>query len=259
MENANWAEVNVHFPVRASVFEFRYRDIIIRLIYLASFLCYLLDPEMVGSILAGMLAEQSGQLTVRAWTHLVLLAGTTLVFCAVLIRTWATAYMGWNVMRNPRLHTDRLITAGPFGYMRNPLYLGNLLMVAGVSVMFSRTGMVLLVAGNLLLIYRLVLLEESQLGRTHGPSFQAYCRAVPRWIPLLKPRVQALDYSPSFKHGILGELLLWIILIAVAVYAVTLDLRLFSLVFVCAFIPGACRRIHRLLQSRIRVVRAAVR
>ena len=250
MENANCAEVNVHFPVRASVFEFRYRDIIIRLIYLASFLCYLFDPEMVGSILAGMLAEESGQLTVRAWTHLVLLAGTALVFGAVLIRTWATAYVGWNVMRNPRLHTERLITAGPFGYVRNPLYLGNLLMIAGVSVMFSRTGLVLLVAGNLLLIYRLVLLEESQLGRTH-PSYRAYCRAVPRWIPRLKPSVQAADYSPSFKHGILGELLLWIILIAVAVYAATLDLRLFGIVFVCAFIPGACRRIQRLFRGAL--------
>ena len=118
-------------------------------------------------------------------------------------------------------------------------------MVAGVSLMISRTGMVVLVAGNLLLIYRLVAREEIELARTHGQTFHDYCSSVPRWFPSWRRRNLASIYTPSFKNGLIGELLLWIIALALAVYAATLDLRLFGLIFLLAFIPGAIRRYKR--------------
>ena len=254
MEESNFADENYVLSRRilcgrGSVSEFKYRDIIIRLIYLVSFLCYLFDPDMFGSLLAGRLANQLGVCTEITWKHLVLFAGVALALCGVLLRTWATAYLGWSVMRNPRIHTDRLISDGPFGHVRNPLYLGNLLMVAGVSVMFSRTGMVLLLAANLLLISRLIMLEETQLARSYGASYLEYWRAVPRWIPSLKARVSPAGYVPSLKRGISGEIHLWLILIAVAVYAATFNFKLFGILFVCAFFPGASRRIYRMLEK----------
>jgi protein-S-isoprenylcysteine O-methyltransferase Ste14 len=235
--------------IRASVFEFTHRDIIIRLIYLMAVLCYLFDPAMVGSVLAERLATQFSVLAETA-KHAVLFAGAGLVGLAALIRTWATAYLRYDVMRNPRIHTDRLIREGPFGYLRNPLYLGNLLMVAGVSLYMSRSGLVVLVAGSLLFIHRLIGREESELARTHGESFRDYCRVVPRWVPSLKPRRATTGHIPSFKNGVVGELLLWIIALALAVYAATFDLRLFEIIFVCAFVPGAGRRIFRMGRRR---------
>ena len=233
----------------ASVFEFKHRDIIIRLIYLIAVLCYLFDPAMVASLLAERLATQFGVLAERA-KHAVLFAGAGLVGLAVLIRTWATAYLRYDVMRNPRIHTDRLISEGPFGHLRNPLYFGNLLMVAGVSLSMSRSGLVVLVVGSLLFIHRLIGREESELAQTHGESFRDYCTAVPRWVPSLKPPKCMTGHIPSFKNGVVGELFLWIIALALTAYAAIFDSRLFGIIFVCAFIPGAVRRICRIGQRR---------
>jgi hypothetical protein len=66
----------------ATVFEFKYRDIIIRSIYFAVIVCYLFDPEPVGSLLSGWLFRQTGILSEAAWKRAVLSAGSALVFIA---------------------------------------------------------------------------------------------------------------------------------------------------------------------------------
>ncbi|HYR88208.1 MAG TPA: methyltransferase [Terriglobia bacterium] len=234
----------------ATAFEFKYRDILIRLIYLVAFLCYVFDPPMTGSLLGEWLSSKFGVFPETTWKHAVLFVGAALVVLAVSIRTWATAYLRYDVMRNPQIHTERLIADGPFGYLRNPLYFGNLLMVAGVTFSLSRTGMAVLVFGTLVVVQRLVRREEMELARTHSESFHQYCREVPRWVPSLEPRAAAAGYTPSFREGVMGELFLWIIALALTVYAATFDIKLFGIVFVCAFIPGASRRIHRIRQRR---------
>jgi protein-S-isoprenylcysteine O-methyltransferase Ste14 len=237
-------------PMCATVFEFKYRDILIRLIYLFAFLCYGFDGEMIGSLVSGWLSSKFGMFHETTWKHAVLFLGVGLVVIAVSIRTWATAYLRYDVMRNPQIHTDRLIAEGPFAYLRNPLYFGNLLMVAGVSFFLSRSGMVALVLATLLFIQRLVKREEMELARTHSESFARYCREVPRWVPWPGSRVVSSRHVPNFKEGVIGELFLWIIALALTVYAVTFDIKLFGIVFVCAFIPGASRRIYRLRSRR---------
>lgn len=233
----------------ATVFEFKYRDIIIRSIYFAAVICYLFDPEPIGSLASAWLFRQTGSLSEALWKRAVLSVGVALVFIAALIRTWATSYLHYDVMRNPRLHTDRLIRDGPFGHLRNPLYLGNLFMVAGVIPILSRTGMVVLVAGSLLFIHRLVRREETELARTHGQSFHEYCRTVPRWLPSVR-RPAGMAHKPSFRRGVAGELLLWIIALALAAYVATLDWKVFGMIFTWAFIPGAFRRFQTMRQRR---------
>jgi protein-S-isoprenylcysteine O-methyltransferase Ste14 len=234
----------------ATVFEFQYRDLIIRMTYLAAVLCYSFDSQMTGALAGKWLAAQVGIIPESLWTRAVLLAGVGVVFVAVLLRTWATSYLRYDIMRNPKIHTDRLICEGPFQYLRNPLYLGNLLMVVGVIPMLSRTGAVVLVVGSVLFICRLVNREEAEMQRTHGQSFREYCHAVPRWIPSTRISAKTGKHAPSFADGIAGELLLWIITVALAAYALTFDLRLFGIIFLCAFIPGASRRMQRLRQRR---------
>jgi protein-S-isoprenylcysteine O-methyltransferase Ste14 len=234
----------------ATVFEFKYRDIIIRLIYLAAILCYVFDPDMIGSLMGRWLAGNVGILEEFAWKRLVVSSGVLLVFVAASIRTWATAYLRYDVMRNPKIRTDRLIADGPFGYLRNPLYVGNLFMVAGVSLMLSRTGALVLIISSFVFIRRLVAREEMELNRTHGRSFKAYCAAVPRWMPSLRRPVVPATYVPNYKNGITGELLAWFIALALAAYAATFDLKVFGAIFVCAFIPGAVRRMQRIRQRR---------
>jgi protein-S-isoprenylcysteine O-methyltransferase Ste14 len=230
----------------ATIFEFKYRDIIIRLIYLAAVLCYAFDSDMTGSLMGGWLFAWTGAFDDVVWTRIALFVGVALVFAAGWIRSWATSYLRYDIMRNPRIHTDRLICDGPFRYLRNPLYLGNLLMVAGVTPMLPRTGVVVLVAGSVLFVSRLVMREEMEMQQTHGESFLEYCRTVPRWLPSTRRSEKSTMYTPSFVNGVLGELLLWIIALAMAAYAATFDIRIFAAIFFCAFIPGASRRMQRL-------------
>jgi protein-S-isoprenylcysteine O-methyltransferase Ste14 len=231
--------------MRATLLEFKHRDLIIRLIYLAAFLCFLVDSQMVGMLLADWCSQHFPVFSPAMWKHAILFMGAALVALAAAIRTWATAYLRYDVMRDPRIHTDRLICAGPFAYIRNPLYFGNLLMVAGVSLMLSRTGAALLIAASVALIHRLVMREEDEMRQRHGEQFHKYCQAAPRWFPTLMPAVKPAGHVPDFRHGLTGELLLWIIAVALGVYAATFDLKLFGAAFTCAFIPGATRRIAR--------------
>jgi protein-S-isoprenylcysteine O-methyltransferase Ste14 len=233
----------------ATTFEFKRRDIIIRIIYAAAIACYLFDSDSIAYLLGLRLSAAFGG-SELAWERAALFAGAGLVFLAAAIRSWATAYLRYDVMRNPRIHTDRLISDGPFAYVRNPLYIGNFCVVAGVSLMLPRSGMVVLVMGSLLLVHRLVRREELELALTHGQAFHEYCRNVPRWLPSF-PSSRPQTYKPSFRDGVVGELLLWIIGVALAVYAATDNVAIFGIIFISAFIPGAGRRLRRMWIRRM--------
>ena len=51
-----------------------------------------------------------------------------------LLRIWAVSYAG-SETRTTKLGASVLVTQGPYAYVRNPLYLGNLLIYFGVSIM----------------------------------------------------------------------------------------------------------------------------
>lgn len=68
-------------------------------------------------------------------------------------------------MRDSEVHTDKLLADGPYRYVRNPLYLGNILMSAGIGLMASRIGFVVLSLGMTLFVIRLLLPEEAELSR----------------------------------------------------------------------------------------------
>lgn len=88
--------------------------------------------------------------------------------------------------RNKTIAADRLVCAGLFAHSRNPLYLGNFLLIAGLTIIWNSFWLyvaVLLVAG--LSLYSMVLAEEEFLRGKFGGEFDAYCRRVNRFIPRL--------------------------------------------------------------------------
>lgn len=89
--------------------------------------------------------------------------------------------------RMRRIYAENLVTDGLFSHSRNPLYVGNILIVIGfVFVSGNLTG---LIVGSLafLIIYRLIVhSEESFLSAKFGEPYAAFCADVPRWIPRFK-------------------------------------------------------------------------
>src|SRR5947209_8288333 len=76
---------------------------------------------------AAMLAK-SGAMSIGAAFNLLLGIGIVLAFLAALLRTWGTAYLGTTVVHDTHMHSGGVQQAGPYRYLRNPLYLGTWLM-----------------------------------------------------------------------------------------------------------------------------------
>jgi len=144
-------------------------------------------------------------------------------------------------------HSEALVADGPFRYSRNPLYLATPLMAAGIGVLASCAGFILLILANWIFVYRLIFREERALQKTLGESYLEYCRSVPRFWPSLRPRVQSGNLRPQWGQAFAGESFVWLFGIAELAVAITLDARigyiLFGLGFVAHFIIS--RRIRR--------------
>jgi protein-S-isoprenylcysteine O-methyltransferase Ste14 len=78
------------------------------------------------------------------------------------------------------------VAIGPYKYVRNPMYIGGLMLLIGVGL-YERSISILLLALPLFFLVHLFVLfyEEPTLTRKFGSSYQDYRRAVRRWIPRL--------------------------------------------------------------------------
>jgi protein-S-isoprenylcysteine O-methyltransferase Ste14 len=84
--------------------------------------------------------------------------------------------------RNREVYADGLVTSGFFAVSRNPLYVGNLLILAGLLIIWNAPVMYLVGVPFFLLCYRaIVAAEEAYLGAKYGAEFDGYCDSVPRW------------------------------------------------------------------------------
>ena len=221
--------------MRATLFEFRHRWWVIFFIFGAAFLAYSIDPKnsavAIVDWLAGLMATKSSDNAYR----LIFLFGTLLLVLAAGLRTWGTSYLHAEVMRDSRVHTERLLADGPYRHVRNPLYLGNILLAVGMGLMASRIGFLVLSLGMTLFVMRLILREEAELLRDQGDPYRRYCLAVPRFLPSPTPRVAPAGNAPHWGQAIRAELMYWLFAVALGVFALTLNIKVFWAVFVVAF------------------------
>jgi protein-S-isoprenylcysteine O-methyltransferase Ste14 len=210
--------------LRATEFEFRHRFWIISGIFYLGFSCYIWDHmnmsvALARMILGGLHSPLAGR-SIRA----ILAAGVLIVTLAALVRSWAEAYLHSSVVHDSQLHSDRLVADGPYRHVRNPLYLGNILLAFGLGSMASRTGFLILVAATVPFVYRLILREEADLLESQGEGYRRYFETVPRLWPSLRALVPASGARPNWVDGFAGETFVWSFPIGMAVYDVTLRL-----------------------------------
>ena len=77
-----------------------------------------------------------------------------------------------------------LVVAGPYRWVRNPMYVAGMLVLLGEAAIFAEPRL-LLYGGAFFLVTHLfvVLYEERTLRRRFGAEYDAYRTAVHRWIP----------------------------------------------------------------------------
>lgn len=135
-------------------------------------------------------------------TLISLIGGACIVIGGELLRLWGVAIAGSETRTTGPVGGTFLITTGPFSYVRNPLYVGNMMMYVGVGVMANLPSVALIAGGYFLFQYSLIVsLEEEYLLKTFGENFQRYCDAVPRFFPGLKRYNNGTHEQPELQWG----------------------------------------------------------
>ena len=93
-----------------------------------------------------------------------------------------------NLVSTSRLQiveNQKLVTDGPYHYIRHPLYLGEILRNVGiVSIFSSGIGLLLILVGTILLLFR-INMEEEMLLKAFGSEYKEYQRTTKKLIPYI--------------------------------------------------------------------------
>jgi protein-S-isoprenylcysteine O-methyltransferase Ste14 len=142
---------------------------------------------------------------------------------AVLFRVWGTAYLGPGTVNSVNMVAGRVVADGPYRYMRNPLYIGLWIMVIALAFLMPVTGALFAVILAGVFALRLTLGEEAFLTAQLGKPYEAYLRAVPRFIPRLRRAPPSAGTKPNWLRSILTELTPIGVFVAIVVYARNYD------------------------------------
>jgi protein-S-isoprenylcysteine O-methyltransferase Ste14 len=198
--------------VKATRFEFRFRLAISAVIYVLGFWAPWLrfgplaeeNPTRLWSWLAIELAR-ARILPIQTAYVLITAAVVVLAWLGAGLRVWGTAYLGRSVVFDAAMRAGGVVAAGPYRYVRNPLYLGSMLTAVSVSVLMPAGGVVFFLPALSLFVVRLVQGEEDFLHGQIGEAYGEYRKRVPRWLPRVSSRLPASAERASWLPALVGE------------------------------------------------------
>jgi protein-S-isoprenylcysteine O-methyltransferase Ste14 len=97
----------------------------------------------------------------------------------------------------PLAPTQRLVVSGFNRYVRNPMYLGLLIVLLGQALLFGSLWLVVYAICAWIITASFVRwYEEPTLARTYGNEYEAYRRRVPAWLPRWHPWTPGVESGP---------------------------------------------------------------
>lgn len=205
----------------SSALEFRLRYWIHALIYTLGFVApwnYVFHTDATGpnahawGVVSAALAK-SGILSIGAAFDLLLALGIACAVGGALLRTWGSAYLGADVVADGQMHTGNgaagIVAAGPYRFLRNPLYLGTFLHTFALALLMPLSGALFAIVAIGVMQVRLILGEEAFLTGKLGAAYTAYRAVVPRIVPAFKTHVASSGLMPRWPQAALGELYFW--------------------------------------------------
>lgn len=139
-------------------------------------------------------------------TPIVIIFGATLAAIGMVLRVWGAAYLGYDVVHHENMQGGAVMAAGPYRYMRNPLYLGGWFMMAAIALLLTPSGALLMLVLIGIFYLRLVLGEEEFLSGKLGEPYRAYMRAVPRIVPRFRAALPHAEAQPNWLIAVLTEI-----------------------------------------------------
>ncbi len=139
-----------------------------------------------------------------------IIAGFLIALCGELIRLWGVSWAGSETRTTGNVGGTFLIISGPFARVRNPLYVGNILMYVGLGLMSYAFFPWLQIAGLVFFYIQysfIVSEEENYLRKTFGQEFDNYVQKVPGFFPRLTKYKSGNTVQPpfNFKAGLKSE------------------------------------------------------
>ena len=155
--------------------------------------------------------------------------GGILMIAGELLRLAGVSYAGAST-RARELVTEKLITNGPYAYVRNPMYFGNVLMYAGASILAGAwlPYLLYLVIIFFSIQYGIcVRYEEAYLEKIFSEEYIRYNNLVPRFFPRISPYPDRGHDKPDLIAAFFSEkttflgILGFLILISVRLYFIS--------------------------------------
>jgi protein-S-isoprenylcysteine O-methyltransferase Ste14 len=199
--------------MKATALEFRLRFLIGVVIYVLGFIApwnslLHLDSIRTWQYLAAWPAR-SGWLSFSAATIMVLLLGIVCAVAGAFLRTWGSAYLDPSIVQSGAMHSESVVAAGPYRYLRNPLYVGTFFHTFALALLMPPSGAIFCILVIAFFQLRLIFAEESFLTAKLGAPYLDYCARVPRLLPSLTARIPASPMSPSWPTAFLSEIYMW--------------------------------------------------
>ena len=128
-----------------------------------------------------------------------ILIGFILIAIGESLRMWAVSYAG-GITRTTNVGAPSLCTSGPYGYTRNPLYIGNMIIYSGVVFVAGSLNILsmLIVTWAFFIIqyYLIINLEQNTLIDLFGKEYKNYMNNVPILFPRLSSWKNKDKYVP---------------------------------------------------------------
>ncbi len=148
---------------------------------LRNFLFTVVVPGSGGVYVPWLILTRHGESpTLVAWYAVPVITGGLLLYFSCV---WVFGAVGRGtpgIWDSPR----HVVSVGPYRWVRNPIYIGALLIVSGEAWLFLSVDL-LLYAAVLAVAFHLLVVgyEEPRLRARFGDAYETYRRTVPRWIP----------------------------------------------------------------------------
>ncbi len=134
--------------------------------------------------------------------------GLLIVLLGEFLRLWGVAIAGSETRTTGPVGGTFLITRGPFAHLRNPLYLGNMIIYFGIGVMSNTPVLACIALLYFIVQYTLIVtIEEEYLQKTFKEEYLRYARAVRRFLPSVRGYRDGSQEQPAldWKRGFISE------------------------------------------------------
>jgi len=143
-------------------------------------------------------------------TLLSIVIGYIIALSGELIRIWAVSFAGSETRTTSGVGGSNLVTQGPYSIVRNPLYIGNIMLYVGIGIMSYALFPYLQIFAFLFFLFQyycIILAEEDFLQNKFSEKFTDYKKSVSRFFPrknYLPVTIQS-DIQLNVREGLKSE------------------------------------------------------